>query len=139
MGRKRFMKIKIGNKTFNINYKGFNPNLNNFESVEKIYKDYERNFKDNTFPKHSRSYSFLKEVIRKDPHLRISADFLYIRSLNKRRYKINLKTKEVFSKNHFCCVQIDHKIKKELDDFDIIIAKALTIAYAPEKISTIWK
>jgi hypothetical protein len=145
MGRKRYMKIKIGNKTFNVGYKGFNPNLNNFESVEKIYEKYERDFANRkSFISKERSYKrsllFLREIVQKDQHITRSGNQIIIESINRKRYYISINTGKVYSsKNRFCCVEVSWNGQRALNKIDIIIAKSLTIAYAPQKISTIWK
>ena len=83
-----------------------------------------------------RAKRLLYQIVNSNPRLQIRNNSLYIRSKNHKIYRIGLATGNVHDiENNFVCVQTYNC--KDLPLYDIIIAKALAIAYAPNRISTL--
>ena len=83
-----------------------------------------------------RAKTLLHTIVNSSPRLQIRNNSLYIRSINHKVYRISLASGSVHDiKNNFICVYIYNC--KDLPLYDIIIAKALAIAYSPNRICTL--
>ncbi|MDD1778632.1 MAG: hypothetical protein LUQ65_10735 [Candidatus Helarchaeota archaeon] len=76
-------------------------------------------------------------IIHDDAHFHTNGHVLFIKSENGKTYEIELSSGGVRNFNGgYLCVSV-HMGINTLPLYDVILAKALTIAYAPEKISTL--
>lgn len=83
-----------------------------------------------------RAYSLMYQVAQSQERLRIKGKYIYIKSKNGKNYKICTSTGQVYNGIQSpICVWASNIGNTPL--FDQIIAKALTIAYAPKRISTL--
>ena len=84
-----------------------------------------------------RAKSLFYRIIQDDAHFRTNGHVLFIKSENGQTYEIELSTGTVRNFNGgYLCVWVSMR-QSSLPLYDVIIAKALTIAYAPDKISTL--
>jgi hypothetical protein len=84
-----------------------------------------------------RAKALFHRIIQGDPHFRINGNVLFVKSENGKTYEIELGSGMVRNINGgYVCVYVS-TVKGTLPLYDVLIAKALTIAYAPEKISTL--
>ncbi len=76
-------------------------------------------------------------IIQDDAHFRTNRHVLFIKSVNGKTYEIELSSGMVrcFNGGYLCVAVLMGK--NTLPHYDVILAKALTIAYAPDKISTL--
>ena len=101
--------------------------IRDFFTVRRI-SNYSNSYKPEA---NERAKAILKKIVKNDGRLSIFKDTLVIRSINKKVYTISLKNGEVSSNDKdSICVQLSYT---QLPLSDEILAKALTIAYQPEK------
>lgn len=84
-----------------------------------------------------RAKELMRQVAYNTPRLRMNGNYIIIKSRNGRLYRISIQTGYVYNKlNQTICVAINCH-GENIPLFDKIIAKALTIAFAPQRIYTL--
>jgi len=82
-----------------------------------------------------KSELLLKEIVSADPRFHFEDNYVVVTSNNSKVYKINLNNGSVTIDGKCKCVQVKPGINLPMSDK--ILAKALAIAYAPERIHTL--
>ncbi|MFX1295581.1 MAG: hypothetical protein ACFFD2_12120 [Promethearchaeota archaeon] len=115
--------------------------------VKKTYyhdlsvKDLPENYTPSTLPilsnnAEKRAKTLFHKIVSSDPRFSIHGKYLFIKSINYKIYQISLISGIILDTNKkVICIYCS--CSKYLPFYDIILSKALTIAYAPKLISTL--
>lgn len=97
-----------------------------------------KNFAQNLSSAEARAKTLLHKIVHSDHRLKFQkSHHLIINSINHQHYRIDLKTAQVYNHRGVPLCVVVWGQYCNLPHYDRIIAKALTIAYAPQRISTL--
>jgi len=129
------VKTVISPQPISITVDNFEPCI--IEAIENREIEIIRN-QQNRFPKQAnhKAMNLLKNVVNSYPQLEFNKDNLKVKSMNGKFYQICMKSGTVkdSSGNQLCVVT---SIGNSIPRFDIILAKALVIAFSPKEIYTL--
>ncbi|MHA1271094.1 MAG: hypothetical protein ACTSPY_14975 [Candidatus Helarchaeota archaeon] len=83
---------------------------------------------------HDKSQLLLKNIIKINPRITRKGNHLIVRSVDKRIYSIDITTSSVYFNNNQICIIIPYPYNKFLNTIDLVISKALILAYRPQEI-----